>query len=320
MRVFVVGGTGFIGYHVVQSCLGRGWQVTALGLPASTPPGLFPRGVSVLLQDLERTPDAALRGLLRGHDAVVFAAGMDERSTPAKPAYPRLHKANVEDLTRVLSLARDEGATRAVVIGSYFTWLDREWPALRLAERHPYIRSRVEQARAAAAIPGLGGMVVELPYVFGALPVPGWEPLWTPLVRYIRLSPVVCYTTGGSACISAVVAGEAVAAAIERGKPGTSYPIGQENLSWRQLLTRLARADGRTVRVMTVPTPLTRLGFGAVQFAHRLQGKEAGLDLPQFTAVQTAQADIDPARSRRALGYALDDLDQAFRQTVAAVR
>lgn len=319
MRIFVVGGTGFLGYHVVQSCLARGWQVTALGLPG-TPPGLFARGVKVVLRDLDRTPDAALRRLLRGHDAVVFAAGMDERTTPARPAYPKLHKANVEDLARVLGLARDAGATRAVVIGSYFAYLDREWPALRLAARHPYIRSRIEQARAATTIPGLDGMVVELPYVFGALPVSGWEPLWTPLVRYIRLGPVVCYTAGGSACISAGVAGEAVAAAIERGKAGQRYPIGQENLSWVQLLTRLARADGRRIRVVTVPTPFARLGFGAVQFAQRLQGKEGGLDLPRFTAVQTAQADIDPARSRRALGYALDDLDRAFRETVAAVR
>nr|MBP7911843.1 NAD(P)H-binding protein [Pseudomonadales bacterium] len=100
MRVFVVGGTGFLGYHVVQSCLSRGWQVTALGLPPA-PPRLG-RGVKLLLQDFGRTPDAELRRLLRGHDAVVFAAGMDERSTPARPAYPRLRKANVEDLARVL--------------------------------------------------------------------------------------------------------------------------------------------------------------------------------------------------------------------------
>lgn len=318
MRVFVVGGTGFLGYHVVQSCLARGWPVTALGLPPAPP--LRARGLEVKLQDFESTPDAVLRRLLRGHDAVVFAAGMDERTTPARPAYPRLHKANVENLARVLRLARDAGATRAVVLGSYFSYLDRVWPALRLAEHHPYIRSRIEQARVAGAIPGLDGMVVELPYVFGALPVPGWEPLWTPLVRYIRLSPVAYYTAGGSACISAGVAGEAVAAAIERGTAGGRYPIGQENLSWAQLLGRLARADGRRIRVVTVPTPFVRLGFGAVQLAHRLQGKEGGLDLPQFTAVQTAQAHIDPARSRQALGYALDDLDRAFRETVAAVR
>lgn len=318
MRVFVVGGTGFLGYHVVRSCLAREWQVTALGLPPA-PPRLFPRGVKVLARDLDRVPDADLRRLLRGHDAVVFAAGMDERVTAAKPAWPRLRKANVEDMSRVLRLARDSGATRAVVLGSYFTCLDRERPELALAERHPYIRSRVEQARAATAIAGLDGMVVELPYVFGALPVPGWQPLWTPLVRYLRLGRVVYYTAGGSACISAHVAGEAVAAAIERGKAGALYPIGQENLYWTQLLTRLARADGRAIRVLTVPTPLVRFGFGAVQLAHRLQGKEAGLDLPGFTAVQTAAAWIDPERSRRALGYALDDLDRAFRKTVAAV-
>ena len=319
MRVFVVGGTGFLGWHVVRSCLERGWRATVLGLPPAPPPGLFARAVKVLTGSLDTLDDTRLRALLRGHEALVFAAGMDERSTPQRPAYPKLHKANVEDLERVMRLAADTGVTRAVVLGSYFAHFARRWPELGLAARHAYIRSRLEQQAVARSVPGIDGMVVQLPYVFGALPLPGWQPLWTPLVRYLRHGQTVFYTDGGSACISARVAGEAVAGAIERGKAGRCYAIGQENLEWSDLLARLARADGRRVRVLTVPESMARLGLHAVHWLQRAQGKEGGLDLRRFAKLQTARLFVDPAPARRALGYALDDLDEALRATVAAV-
>lgn len=319
MRVFVVGGTGFLGWHTVRSCLARGWKATVLGLPPGPPKGLFARGVRVLSGNLDDLSDARLRSMLRGHDALVFAAGMDERSTPPRPVYPKLRKANVDDLQRVLTLARDAGATRGVVVGSYFAHFARHWSELQLGSHHPYIRSRLEQERVARSVPGMAGMVVQLPYVFGALPVEGWQPLWAPLVRYLRQSGRLYYPDGGSACISATVAGEAIAAAIERGKAGRRYPIGQENLDWSELLMRLALANGRQVRVHTLPARLTRFGFQAGHWWNRLQGKESGLDLPRFAELQMERLFIDPVPSQRALGYALDDLDEALRATVAAV-
>ena len=36
-RVYVIGGTGFLGYHTIQEFLAQGWDATALGLlPAYT--------------------------------------------------------------------------------------------------------------------------------------------------------------------------------------------------------------------------------------------------------------------------------------------
>ena len=290
-----------------------------LGLPPGPPAGLFPRGVKVLTGDLDELSDTRLCSMLRGHEALVFAAGMDERSTPQRPVYPKLHKANVEDLERVLRLARDAGAARAVVAGSYFSHFARRWPELKLGTHHPYIRSRLEQERVARSVPGLACMVVQLPYVFGALPLPDWQPLWAPLLRYLRQTGKPYYPDGGSACISATVAGEAIAGAVEHGKAGRRYPIGQENLDWSELLTRLAQADGREIRVRTLSAPLTRLGFRAGHWLNRVQDKESGLDLPRFAELQMARLFIDPQPSRRALGYVLDDLDEALRATVAAV-
>lgn len=316
--VLVVGGTGFLGYHATQEFLANGWDVTALGLPPSPPPGLFPDPVKVMLLDLEQASDPALLDLLRRHQALVFAAGLDDRYTPKKPAYPAFHRANVELPERLFRLAAQSGIRRAVVLGSYFAHFDRQWPQLRLARRHPYIRSRIEQEAALTSLPGLELCVLELPYIFGTLPVPGWKPLWAPLVRYLRSSSLVFYVKGGTACISARTVGRAVVAAIERGEAGGRYPIGQENLTWAAMLRRLAQADGRRIRVVTLPTWLVRLGLLGLWLHHETQGKEAGLDPRYFAALQTAETFLDPRAVQSALGFESADLDKAFADTVGS--
>jgi nucleoside-diphosphate-sugar epimerase len=317
-RVFVVGGTGFLGYHAIQEFLAKGWNVTAVGLPPAPPADLYPSTVEVVLKNIDLATDAELLDLLRGHDGLVFAAGLDDRHVLMKPAYDKFYQANVVALKRLLYHAKEAGVKRVVVMGSYFAYFHRVWPELRLAEQHPYIRSRVEQEQVATSIPGLDGMVLELPYIFGAMPVPGWKSLWTPLVKYLRAAPMVFYTAGGTACISATVAGRAIVAALARGEAGQCYPISQENLTWREMLMRLAIADQRQVRVVTMPTWAVTAGMFGVMFSHQLQRREGGLDMRYFAKLQTAKTFIDPEIARRALGFELDNLDDAFRKTVDA--
>jgi len=317
-RAIVIGGTGFLGCHAVREFLIRGWQATALGLPPAPPPDLLPASVDLALQDLERMSDEDLLSLLHGHEALVFAAGLDDRVTPKKPSYPTFHHANVEVCLHILRRARQAGIERAVVLGSYFAHFDRIWTELHLSKRHPYIRSRIEQEQAVTSIPGLDVCVLELPYIFGD-PL-GRRPLWYPLIRYLRFAPVIFYPKGGSACVSVETVRQAIVGAIERGQAGACYPIGDENLTWPELLIRLAAADGRRVRVMTLPTWLVKVGLYGLWTLHQIQGKEAGLDPRYFAPLQTAETFLDPQPSKLALGYQTGGLDEAFRQTVAACR
>lgn len=319
-RVILIGGTGFLGYHAIMEFLKKGWDVTAVGLPPAPPPGVFPESVKVVLQNLESLPDEELLDMLRGHDALVFAAGLDDRVTPKKPAYPKFHRANVDVPVRVLTLAKEAGVKRAVVLGSYFAHFSRLWPDLKLAERHPYIRSRLEQEKAVTSIPDLEVNVLELPYIFGSMPVPGWKPLWGPLVKYIRATNIVFYMKGGTACVTAEGVGQAIVGAVERGQPGVCYPVGGENLTWAEMLTRLAAADGRQVHVVTLPTVLLNIGLIAVGLFHFLEGRESGLNVFHLAPIQTSNTFLDPGPSSSALGYNLGGLDGAFNKTVAACK
>ena len=318
-RVLIVGGTGFLGYHATRELTEGGWEVTALGLPPAPPPDLYPASVKLALFPLEAASDDDLLALLRGHEALVFAAGMDDRVTPRRPAYPKFYAANVAAPLRLFQLAARAGVKRGVVLGSYFAHFDRLWPEMRLAERHPYIRSRVEQENALTTLPDLETCVLELPYIFGRLPFPGWKPLWAPLVQYLRSWPVVFYMQGGTACVSAETVGRAICAAVERGEGGRVYPIGQENLTWVEMLSRLAAADGRQVRVVTLPKGLVAAGLWGGGLWHAVNGLEGGLSPRYFAALQTAHTYLEAEASERALGYQPASLEEAFRQTVQVV-
>ena len=318
MDVLLIGGTGFIGYHAVHELRRRGHGVAVLALPPVPPEDLLPPEVPVTLADLDALPDDAVRALLRGCDAVVYAAGADDRVVPKAPADAFFERANVRPSARLFALARAAGVKRGVLLSSYFCTFDRLWPEMRLSAHHPYIRSRQAQAQQAlqAAGPDLDLMILELPYIFGA--TPGRVPLWAPLIRYARSPFPLFYPKGGTNMIAVQHVAEATAGALERGRGGERYVVGDENLTWAEWLGRLSRLAGRPRRVITLPTTLVRLALWGVRLYHRLQGREGGLDPVAFAALQTRHTFFDPEPSRRALGYGRGGLDEALAETVRA--
>ncbi len=318
MNVFIVGGTGFIGYHTALEGLRRGHKVTALGLPPGPAKDLFPPEVRIILANLGDLTNAEIRALLVGFDSVVFAAGADDRVLPKAPAYDFFYSANVRAACRFFKLVREAGVKRGILIGSYFAHFARNWPALKLYERHPYIRSRVEQAEQAlkVALPDLELMVLELPYVFGAMP--GTTPLWKPLIQYIRSPWPIFFPRGGTNCIAVQNVAQAIIGALENGIPGEIYQIGDENLTWVELLSRLSKFAGKQKKVITLPDWMIRLGMRIIHRYHHLQGKESGLNLRHFANLQTAKTFFDPTKTQTSLGFETGDLDSALRATIDA--
>jgi dihydroflavonol-4-reductase len=313
----VLGGTGFLGYHAVLELLARGHRVTvlALDLPRHD---LLPPEVVLTLADLEACSDDELRELLAGQENLVFAMGADDRVLPDAPAYDFFHRANVVSTQRIVRLAREAGLRRVVICGSYFATFERTRPHWKLAEHHPYIRARRDQAR--VAMDEAGEMVVsvlELPYIFGSMP--GRAPLWKPLVAYIASPWPLFYTRGGTSMVTVERVAEAIAGGCERDGASACLPVGDEDVPWERFTQTLSRLTGRQQRM--IPLPAGLLVFGAWLFLiyTRLRGKEHGLHPVRFIAVQTSETYLDPAEldaSRALLGYGHGGLEAAFERTV----
>lgn len=317
MRVLLIGGTGFVGYHAALELNRRGHEVVALARTAPKD-DLLPIEIGIVLGDVCRLGEADLFTLLEAMDAVVFAAGADERTVPAAPAYAYFHDANVDPVVRLVAAAKRADVHRVVILGSCFSFFDRLWPQLRIAERHPYVRSRLAQSEQAlaAADGGVDVITLELSYIFGS--TPGRVPLWAPLVRYVTSRAPLLSPKGGTNMIAVDDVAEAIAGAVEHGVGSTRYLVGDENVTWGEFLQRLAAAAGLERRVITMPTSMVRTGMLAVRTYHSMRGKESGLDPVALVELQTRETFFDPSISKRQLGYRGGRLDDAFERTVVA--
>lgn len=302
VKVLVLGGSGLIGAHVVDVLRERGHQATAVARTARS-------GVDRALDLDTATPDE-LRSLLAGHDGVVYAARTEEQRPLPKPIYPVFRRDMVEPVVRLFTAAREAGLTRGVIMGSYYTYFDRLHPQWRLAERHTYIRCRVEQAAEGRAAAGadLPIAVLELPFVFGRAGdrLPNWA---GPLDRWARSRSPLAAPVGGTAATTARNVAEVAVDALEQAS-GEDIPVADENLAWDALLGRIAEAVGRGRRVRRLPSGVVRASFrlgGLLQSAGR---KESGINVGHLAGLLLEPLFIEPLSGR--------PLDVAVRETFAA--
>ena len=132
MKVFILGGTGFIGTHTTQILLEHRHQVSTLALPPGPPEGHLPENLQIRLGDFNAFKDEEVLDLLSGCQGAVFAGGLDDRVTPNAPAYPLFYKMNTLSSARFFGLAAQAGVRRGVLLSSYFAHFDQEWPNLQL--------------------------------------------------------------------------------------------------------------------------------------------------------------------------------------------
>ena len=296
-----MGASGLVGQHVVEQLRTRGHTVTAVARSRRA-------GIDHTLDATTSTVDS-WRPLLAGHDGVVFAAGLDDRDVPNRPAYPVFYAGNVAPVVNLLTAAREQGLTRAVVLGSYYTYFNRTHPEWDLPVIHPYIRSRVEQAREgrAAAGPDLPVAVLELPFVFGRAGdrLPNWA---GPLIKWVRSKSPLLAPVGGSAATTATRVAETTVEALEQAS-GADIPVVDENLTWADLIGRIATAAGNPRPVRTLPSGVVRAGLRLTGLLQQVTGKQSGLVPAKLADLLLRELFIETATPR--------SVDAAIAETVA---
>lgn len=321
MKVFIVGGTGFLGYYALLEFLRRGHEVTTMSIPDVKLGSWFPENqVKVLYGDVFAMSEPELIKTFEGYDGLVYAVGPDDRFIPKAPSYKFFHERLVEACGKVIAGARKAGIKTCAVCNSYFAYFDRMWPKAKLAERHPYIKCRVEQAERCFQEAGetMKMAILELPYIFGLMPER--VPLWKDVLfeRLKKMNPIM-YTTGGTTMITVEHVGEAIVGAIENRAHGR-FPVGDQNVSWKDMLKIMTKALGLNRKILILPKFMT---FLAALYGRKLKnddkkkGLQGGLDHEKlFYDIQSQFMYLDPAESVKALGYKQGGIEESITQTV----
>ena len=320
MKIMIVGGTGFLGYHSLLEAHSRGHSVNALAIDDVELGDWYPGNVNVEYGDVFELSEDDLRRRFKGHDAMIYAVGPDDRITPPAPAYGFFHKRLVDSVEKVANAARKSGIKRFVLLNSYFAYFHRIWPEKELTRHHPYIRCRVEQAEQviAAGKDKMDVMVLELPYIFGSMPerIPLWKDV---LLDRFAKGNIIFFPKGGTNMIAVEHVGEAIIGALENGEHGERYVVGDEDHTYNEMLEMMMSAIGESKRIINIPRPMAVLAGRMIEKGWKKKGLEGGLDAGYLMKdIMTDYLYFDPSYSAKKLGYKRGGLKEAITNTMKA--
>lgn len=259
-RVFVTGGTGFIGSRVVRELRSRGDEVRCLVRTTSSLRRIEGLGVETVVGDL-LDRDSLVDGM-RGCDACIHLASVSSWDEIASDLVERV----IEGGTReVLAAAQLAGVARLVHVSSS-TAVNASREPVTWDENAPFeldgsgLRYAISKHRAEglvreAVAEGLDAVVVNPGETYGS---GDDEWITAGTVRdWLRSWPALALKGGASiAHVDDVAAG--ILAALDRGVVGERYILSGENLTVAEMARRCLREAGMRKPVVVLPERVVR--------------------------------------------------------------
>jgi dihydroflavonol-4-reductase len=262
-EVFLTGGSGFVGGHVLSMLVERGYRVRALRRDDQAEAGATHDGRVTLVQgDLRRSGE--LVTALRGCRYLIHAAA-EYSFAPRRRALG--WEVNVRGTASLLEAARVAGVERAVVTSSSAT----VGPARGhkpSEDNRPPLPARGAGYHASKAWQEVAAQAAQLPVVLllPTAPVGPGDHRPTPTGRIVldfMRGRIRATVVGGLNLVPVEDVARAHVTALERGRPGERYLLGGEDLIFDELWDRLAEATGR-------PAPKVRLPHALVDALARV--------------------------------------------------
>lgn len=316
-RVFLTGGTGFIGRPLAKALIARGWSVGALVRRPDSPQArsLEKSGVRLVAGDV--TDRESLRPAMSGAEIVVHNAGSYELGVDRAGA-ERMRAVNVGGTENVLGLARELGIPRTVYVSSLVAFGD-SGPEIRdetFTRRAPcrtaYERSKTEAHAVACQYlrQGLPLVIVCPTAVVGTNDHSAWG--YYQRLYLNRLMPPVCWSKGSVfGLVEVNDLAEGIALAAEKGQAGETYFLTGELKSFREHFEYWGTRPGAFRPVVWLPAWL------AAALCAPLEPLQRMLGLPAFISRETVRTsaidwNYSAEKARRELGWTCRAAEQMW--------
>ncbi|MBW4511653.1 MAG: NAD-dependent epimerase/dehydratase family protein [Scytonematopsis contorta HA4267-MV1] len=255
MRVFITGGTGFIGANLVRLLQQKGYKVKALVRLNSKLDNLQNLDIEIVRGDLN---DPELWRQMKDCQYLFHVAAHYSLWQADKEA---LYHHNVLGTRNVLAAAKKAGIERTVYTSSVAAIGVRgdgkpadetyQSPVEKLIGHYKKSKFLAEQEAKQAAKNGQ-----EIVIVNPSTPIGAWDIKPTPtgetIVRFLRRKMPVYMDTGLNFIdVRDVARGHLLA--LEKGKSGERYILGNQNLTLKEFLNKLAELTGIPAPKNTVP-------------------------------------------------------------------
>jgi dihydroflavonol-4-reductase len=322
MKVFVTGGTGFIGGEVVRQLRDRGDDVVCLVRSPEKGKAVAALGCELAAGDLG--DEAALRAGMEGCDAVIHAAAMYEVGIPAKQR-PAMWEANVAGTERVMKVALAAQVPRIAYVSTVGVFGNTHKKVVDESYEHPgqgftsyYEETKLEAhkiVKRMIAEQDLPAIIVQPGGVYG----PGDTSQVADLLKefFAGKLPLLPFPELGI-CMSHVedIAG-GVLLALDKGKLGEIYVISGPATTMRGAIEMVASVSGRKAPKRDLPTPLMKALIPIGPLVGKVMGQPPNLrELISSGDGVTFWASY--GKAERELGYQPRGLEEGLRQTLEA--
>jgi dihydroflavonol-4-reductase len=321
VKVFVTGGTGFIGGAIVRQLRERGDEVVVLARNPAKAAEAAALGSEIVRGDLG--DERAIREGMRGCDAVIHAAAVYEVGIPAS-ARPAMRDANVGGTERVLGAALAEKIPKVVYVSTVGAFGNTDGRIVDESYEHPaqsftscYEETKWEAHQVAKRLigEGLPCVIVQPGGVYG----PGDESSIGQLLNQFLEGkmPLMPFPELGI-CLAHVedIAG-GIIAALDKGKPGEAYILSGPAVTAREAIETVAKLTGKKAPKRALPTPLMKAMIPIGPLVGKAMGQPPNLrELISSADGVTFWASYEKAGKE--LGYAPRGLEEGFRATLAA--
>ncbi len=259
MKVMVTGATGFIGGNLARELWRRGDDVRALVRPGSNRLTIENTGIVPIEGDIldRQSVDRAVQGC-----EAVFHVAAAYTFWSRDPA--GVSRTNVAGTLNVLEAARQAGVSRTVYTSTVGTVAlvkdglgDEDTPLDPKSLHGHYKRSKLQAEREALALAAAG---MPLVVVNPTAPVGPWDVKPTPTGKMVldflrRKIPAYLKTGMNVVDVADVVEGHILA--LEKGKSGERYILGNRNVSLKEIFDILSSQTG-------LPAPRIRAPYWLV--------------------------------------------------------
>jgi len=318
MKVLVTGATGFIGSHLVESLVAKGFKVRGLTRSPEKARALWEKGVEPLVGDLRDYK--AVREAVKGVGVVFHLGAIMSDWGPWRLFY----EVNVMGTENILQAACEEGVKRVVYTSSVAATGLEDYPGLKdetfplTRSRHPYCRSKAEAEKVARRYieKGLPLVIIRPVYVYGPRERNvGVYTVARLLRRGFRLLPGDGSNYHHRVYVADVVRALELAAERERAA-GETYIIGGPLTTAREFWETLARTMGTSIIWVPKTAGWTLALFFEV--AYRFLRRQTPPLISFFRlGVLTNNNAWDITKARRELGYEpLVGIEEGLRQAV----
>lgn len=322
MKVFLTGGTGFIGSHVARALRERGDEVVALVRSREKAGELERMGCAPIAGSL--SDGAAIRQGMEGCEAAIHAAAVYEVGIKKEDREP-MYEANVRGTERVLRAALEAGLPKVIYISTVAAFGNTRGRVVDETYRHPgtdftsyYEQTKYEAHQVARRLcdeEGLPCVIVQPGGVYGP---DDHSQLGNTLEQFLagRL-PLIPFPELGMNMVHVDDVADGILLALDRGKPGEQYVLGAQITTMREFIQTAAKITGRNPPRRGLPTVLLKASAPLGGVIGPLLGYPPNLS----ELIRSADGVTFWARHDKAigeLGYSPRGLEQGLRDTLAA--